>query len=133
MKQARIAEDRGLAPCSAHLETRQHTHNTLVIGDITRWTAKGRDTADFGNFCFVTLDELSAALLLDQAPEIVLSPLVADGFDALDVAARLHELGFTGRYRVLAQGLPHVAIVSVEVAHVAPHLDFDVLEIPQTL
>ncbi len=104
--------------------------NTLIVGDISRWTQAGRDTADFDNFFFVTLNDLTLALLHEHAPQIILSPLFADGFDALDVATRLHALGFEGRYRVLARDVPQLEIICNEVAQVAPGLDFDLLDIP---
>ena len=70
---------------------------TLIVGDLARWRKEGRDTDGFGNLTYVELPHLTAELLDEFEPEIILSPLVADQFDASDVALKLQELGFTGR------------------------------------
>lgn len=66
-------------------------------------------------------DRLSSAM-------VVLSPVVGPRFDAIDLAARLEEEGYCGRYIAFAPYLPDHAIVSREVAAVAPGLSFDIVE-----
>lgn len=58
---------------------------------------------------------------------MVLSPLVADGFDVIDIAIRLAELKYTGRYRAIAEDLPNGNMIRKEVRAHAPDLDFDLL------
>lgn len=81
-------------------------------------------------FQFVDISELNADLLSQGAPDIILSPLLADDFDAVDVAAKLIELNFRGRYRAISDDLPNADIIRREVCNFAPQLDFDLLLMP---
>ncbi|MCU0907893.1 MAG: hypothetical protein MUF73_10690 [Rhodobacteraceae bacterium] len=64
-----------------------------------------------------------------EAPQadIVLSPMVGDTFDCLDVAVHLHESGFRGRLHVMAPALPDPAILRREVASLCPGIRVDVV------
>jgi len=104
----------------------------MVIGNLERWAREGRTTQDLGEFVFVELADVTASFILRHAPEIILSPLVGDDFDVLDVARRLHSAGFAGRYRAIAPEVPNVNIIRKEVTAVAPDLDFDVLVMPES-
>ena len=57
----------------------------------------------------------------------VLSPVVAHDFDAVDLAGRLQEAGFRGRYIVYSEDVPDERIIRSEVEHVAPDLAFDII------
>ncbi|MGJ8622403.1 MAG: hypothetical protein ACSHW1_06455 [Yoonia sp.] len=105
--------------------------STLVVGDIARWTEDGRDTGSFGHFHFVKIQDLSEDTLAALLPEVILSPLIADGFDVLDLAVHLRRLGFRGRYRAIATNIPNPAMIRAEVRELAPELDFDLLDIDQ--
>jgi hypothetical protein len=61
----------------------------------------------------------------------VLSPLVGPGFDAVDLAIRLHRSGFQGRYFAFASYLPDAQVVLREVAAVAPGLEIEIIGIGQ--
>ncbi len=78
---------------------------------------------------FCEYQELAAEVLHDIQPTVVLSVLLGPDFDALDLARRLRELGYTGMYRALTAGLPDPALVRAEVANVAPDLDFELFNI----
>ncbi len=103
---------------------------TLVIGDIRRWALSGRNTASFDNFSFCTQHDLTPDLLRNLCPEMILSPLVGDTFDALDIAAILRRLGYKGRYRAITPFIPSAAIVVAEFATIAPAIDFDLFVMP---
>lgn len=107
------------------------TNATLVIGDIARWKAEGRDVRTLKGFHFIDIDQLTADLLDTQQAEIILSPLVASNFDAVDVVSKLIEFGFRGRYRAISESLPDSDIIKTEVQHFAPQIDFDILLMPQ--
>ncbi len=102
----------------------------MVIGNIARWSAEGRATIPSGHVQFSELGELTSAMFDTAAPAIILSPLMGDDFDVMDVAERLSDLGFQGRYRVITQALPDVDMIRSEVRALAPDLDFDLLMIP---
>jgi hypothetical protein len=59
--------------------------------------------------------------------DMVLSPMVGDGFDCLDVAQLLFARGYNGRYRVMAPNLPNPGIIRQEVRTLCPGLDFDIV------
>ena len=84
-------------------------------------------------FQFINISDLSANLVEETDPEIILSPLVADDFDAVDVAEKLVLLGFQGRYRAIAAILPDAELILDEVRGFAPQLDFDLLLLPDTV
>lgn len=97
----------------------------LVVGNLDGWERQGRGVPDLAGFRFARFEDLDAALLDSVRPDMVLSALVTDGHDAVDVARRLAELGFKGRYRALAAALPNLHSVIDEVHEAAPGLDFD--------
>lgn len=103
---------------------------TLIVGDMRRWATDGRDTEGDARFTYTSFSSLSPELMRNVQPEMVLSALVSNDFDAIDLARHLSDLGFQGSYRVIAQRVPDVAIIRAEVALVAPDLDFDVYELP---
>lgn len=103
---------------------------TVVIGDLDRWKTQGRITVDLQDFVFIDLVSLNAEVLDALQPEIILSPLFCHEFDVVDVATRLRELGFKGRYRAIWQTVPNAAIISTEVRGHAPGLDFDIVLVP---
>ena len=102
---------------------------TLVIGDLPRWQAEGRDIAGSDDFAFIARSDLTQVVLDEINPTIILSPLVADSFDALEVAATLAELAYQGKYRVLSGPAANAAMIKAEVQAIAPDLDFDILEL----
>ncbi len=102
---------------------------TLVVGDLEHWIALGRDLPFIENLQFVPFAELSGEIIQSQ-PDIVLSPLSAEGFDAVDVANRLRDLNFTGPYRAIAQRVRDPEIVRQEINDHAPDINFDLLIFP---
>lgn len=106
------------------------SRNTLVVGDLARWEAEGRMTPPLDDFQFVEIKSLTAEVVQDMEPEIILSPLVADDFDAVDVAAKLIELQYNGKYRAISDDLPDADLIRSEIRSFAPQLDFDLLLMP---
>jgi hypothetical protein len=74
--------------------------------------------------CFAELDD---RLLRETRPGLVVSPLVGDRFDAVDLATRLVELGYAGPYRAFSGPLPRPGLIRAEVRSAAPGLDFDLV------
>lgn len=62
-----------------------------------------------------------------EAPELILAPLTAPGFDAMDLLARLTDVAFEGRVLVLTPHLPNVPLVRADVTAQAPALNVDVI------
>jgi hypothetical protein len=76
---------------------------------------------------FVQFADLSAEVIEMHQPHVVLSPLVSNGFDCVEVANKLVDSGFDGRYRAFAENLPRPELVKREIGTSFPELDFDVL------
>lgn len=81
------------------------------------------------DLAFLAFHDVSAASLAVLAPDVVLSPLVADGFDCFDLAHALAEAGFRGRYRAAAVYIPDPGLVRREIRASFPDLDFDIIVI----
>ena len=58
---------------------------------------------------------LNRRLLDDVRPDAVIAPLIAEGFDILDVAMVLHQNGFDGTLFVLSRPLPRADLVMAEI------------------
>lgn len=74
---------------------------------------------------FVQLDDLDQVLLVQLEPWLVLSPLIFDRYDVIDLAQVLVALDYQGQYRAVCSHLPQPDLVREEVARYAPGLDFD--------
>ncbi len=72
---------------------------------------------------------LAPQLLLEQRPEVVLSPLLAPDFDILDVVDRLVRIGFSGRLVAVAGCLPDAGAVQHEVRQQCAQFRFDLVEL----
>lgn len=104
---------------------------TLIVGDAAAWLSAGRSLPDDPGLHYVSYEELSLSLLESLEPDIVLSPLLGEGFDALDVAAALEKFQFKGRFRALCPKLPNPSLVLKEVQNLCPSVDFDLFEIEE--
>lgn len=101
----------------------------LVVDDHSNWRRSGRHVADISGLHWTDFAHCDAQILVRTQPDVVLSPLFSAQFDAIDLAEKLQDLGYRGRYRALAVGLPKPAIVRREIAAVAPDVDFDIFVI----
>lgn len=102
----------------------------LVIGDLARWQAQGRPTDAFDSFSFTEFGDFDDDMFRRLAPKFIFSPLIGTDFDVIEVAERLQELEFAGRYRVVTEDMPNADMVRAEVHAHAPDIDFDLLIVP---
>lgn len=101
----------------------------LVVGNLTRWRQEGKEVPRLTGFLFSSYSDVSLDFLRFHAPDLVLSALVGDEYDAVDLARLLSDYAYTGRYRALTTGLPNPAAVLREVRLAAPGLDFDLFDL----
>ncbi|PYE86112.1 hypothetical protein [Pseudoroseicyclus aestuarii] len=73
--------------------------------------------------------QLDSALIERLDPSVVVSLLVLDKTDAVEIAARLHSIGYRGRYRILMGGVPDRSLIRAELAAVAPGLTIELLDL----
>ncbi|MFO8126342.1 hypothetical protein [Yoonia sp.] len=111
-------------------EEYKSTRAILVIGDLARWQAQGRPTTAFDRCSFTEFGDFDDDMLHRIQPEFIFSPLIGADFDAIEVAERLQELRFAGRYRVITEDMPNTNMVRAEVHAHAPDIDFDLLIVP---
>jgi hypothetical protein len=102
-------------------------NRTLVVGDMARWSAAGQLERASESVRFIGLEFLTPEMVDGFAPDLVLSPLFAGSFDALDVARRLSDVGFKGRYRAITDTIPNIEMIRREVIEQSRGLDFDIL------
>jgi hypothetical protein len=104
----------------------------LVIGELDQWQASGRLRGVPAGCAYLDITQLNPFTLHRHAPDLVLSPLLSGGFDAVDVAEKLNAARFRGMYRVVADNLPDADIIRGDIRAAAPDLDFDLLVLPRT-
>lgn len=104
----------------------------LVVGDLRGWQRAGRPAPDLKGFHFADFSDVTAEMLAETQPDVVISALFAADFDVLDLARRLLDLGFKGRYRALSASLPNPSVIRSEVAAAAPGIDFDLFVFDET-
>lgn len=70
---------------------------------------------------------LHAALARAPLATEVISPLMSEHFDAMDLAVELNSAGFTGTYTVVVPPLPRPDIILQELAQIAPNMHINIL------
>jgi len=70
---------------------------------------------------------LHAALACAPGADFVVSPLVGEDFDAMDVAHELQRAGYRGRYVVVTPALPNPAIIRNEIRQACPGLTIELI------
>lgn len=107
-------------------------HRFLYIGQthhlpgVLRQLAKGSAHA-------TTLDDLDALVMLRTGPDVVLSPLLCESHDILDVARALKTLGYHGALIAVTRNLPRFSVVKNEVREIWTAGDFQIIETDQFL
>lgn len=97
----------------------------LVVGHIPDRTSLPR----IPGFHFRPYLAVNRQLLLQLQPDVVLSALISQQFDAVDLARLLADSGYTGRYRAVTEPLPNRRAVVSEVRATVPGVDFDLFVI----
>ena len=100
--------------------------SVLVVGDPGRWQKQG-NPLPHGGMAFISFEEVTEAMLDRYNPTLVISPILAPSFDCIELSLLLHNIGFTGKYRAMAQDLPKPELVVREVSQMCPRLDFDIV------
>lgn len=92
---------------------------TLVIGLSPDQLDHGDAPMKSLTYDFLSFDDLSCGVDLTAQ---VISPLMADRFDAGDVVAALHQRGYTGELIVVTPPLPRPEMVQRELSQIAPDM-----------
>lgn len=97
----------------------------IAVGDPEEWQRQGHDLPP-QNLVFVNFEDLSEATLERFRPTVILSPVLAIGYDCIEVTLRLRNLGYKGVYRAVAQNMPRPELIEREVSQLYPELNFKI-------
>lgn len=98
----------------------------LTVGEVTRWLEEGEVLPQHAQLAFADIWDVTPQLLTSLSPALVLAPLLSRSFDCVDLAARLYDAHYQGRYRIMAPQLPKPDLVLAEIRSLFPGLDVDV-------
>ena len=104
---------------------RKGSERVLFVGDVTQLLAAHPDLPNGPDSVFASFADLGADLFHDADPDVVVSPLLGERFDAIELAELLDTLGFEGRYVVVAPALPRPDIIKRDIVGAAPGLDIE--------
>ncbi|AZQ67507.1 hypothetical protein EF888_10415 [Silicimonas algicola] len=98
----------------------------IAVGEPVEWSQAGNALPGAG-VAFVSIEEVTEALIALHAPTVVFSPVVARRFDCIDLAMRLSQIGYLGPYRAIAKDLPRPDLIEREVRQAFPNIDFAIV------
>ncbi len=101
--------------------------SVVAVGNRREWDQSGNQPPDATGIAFVSFEDISHSFFEDRRPSVIFSPVLARGFDCIDLAVLLHRLGFTGSYRAISRDLPNPTVIEAEVRAVCPNLDFKIM------
>lgn len=101
--------------------------SVLVIGNLGPWLKPDNTLPMIKDSIFCLYTDLTAEFLNKHQPDMILSPIVASQFDIFELAGKLHNLHFSGRFRGICGPLPNLKIIIAEVSEQCPDLDFDLI------
>lgn len=111
----------------AYYSGRQEKVAVLAVGTPSEWERLGQTRPVSGKMAFVGFHDVSSELIERLKPGAIVSPLLAKGFDCIDLSQLLHNLNFGGAYRAIAHDLPNPKLVESEIAQLCPRLDFEIV------
>jgi len=120
--------DTDMLSVSIHSDPEQRDVAVMAVGDSVESYSRTFDARSL--VAYVAFDELSRDLLRRLSPKKVISPLLANRFDAIDLAQMLVSLGFSGQYVAIASTLPDPSLVQRDIRSLCPTLDFSIIEAP---
>ncbi len=115
------SEDK-LADCTVAPDGRGAEPRLLAVGEPRSLQLSASGIPRDANVIFAHFANLSRAHILAVRPDVVLSPLVSEGFDCLELAIMLHAWRFGGEFWIAATRLPRPSVVLNEIRNSCPGL-----------
>lgn len=100
----------------------------LAVGDPDEWCDHGNPLPSGGQISFLAFHELTSDALAHYQPSIIYSPVLANGFDCIEMAVLLGDLGFDGIYRAYASDLPKPEVIEREVRQFCQKFTFEITQ-----
>ena len=99
----------------------------MTIGDASHWV-EGANLVDAEHrIIYLNFTEVTPEIVMAVGPTMVMSPLLSNSFDCIDLACVLQEAGFRGKYRALTRSIPNPRLVRREIKEICPEIDFDLV------
>lgn len=105
--------------------SRNRQVTVLAVGDPEEWRRQGHVLPD-EKLAFLAFEELTEETMQHYSPSVIFSPVLAHGFDCIELTLLLRNLSYKGAYRAVAQDLPKPALIEREVSQLYPALDFKI-------
>lgn len=99
----------------------------LAVGDTMQSDDNALKFPEFEKISYVGFLDVTSETLDRINPALILSPLLCNSFDCLELALRLQQLGYRGKYRVVAPTLTNPKMVKTEIKSQAPDVDFEIV------
>jgi len=100
----------------------------LAVGEAGEWTKQRTlPFPDGYGVIYTSFEEVPRHVGKPGGPLLVISPILALGFDCIDLAQLLCRLNFPGAYRAVAEALPNPGMIRREIRDLCPKLDFDII------
>ena len=101
----------------------------VAVGDVEEWENQGNSLPVSGDITFMAFEDLDESSLAIHQPEVIYSPVLARNFDCIEMAMLLQNLGFSGTYRAVGQGLPKPELIEREVRQITRWLKFEIVQV----
>jgi len=124
-----IAQNTGLRPVPPPPVTLRAAKTVLVVEAPGALRMLG-DAPSQQGVVMTQFRMLNAGMLARVRPDAVIGPLIADGWDSLDLGIALEEMGCRGTFYILTRALPRTELVLREVRACCPGLTIRVIETP---
>ena len=95
----------------------------LAVGDLDAVKAAPFTQA---SIVLTGISDITPALLCTVRPDVVVSSLITRHFDCVELAERLLECRYEGRYCIIAEGIPRPDLVRAELQAHFPALEVQV-------
>lgn len=105
--------------------SKEQQSTILAVGDPDEWQHQFQSLPQ-ENLAFLAFREVTEAALEEFSPAVIISPVLAKGFDCIELTLLLRNLGYKGAYRALAQDMPKPALIEREVMQLYPDLNFKI-------
>ncbi|MDA5094835.1 hypothetical protein O2N63_12140 [Aliiroseovarius sp. KMU-50] len=99
----------------------------LAVGDVVPDTDRTTKFPESEKIQYLKISDINAEVLRWRRPLMIISPLMCNSFDSLELAVKLQELGYTGKFRVLAPNVANPNMILKEIASQAPSIDIEIM------
>jgi hypothetical protein len=105
--------------------TEQGRATVLAVGDSEEWLRQGHELPP-ENVVFVAFGDLSEGTLARFRPTVIVSPVLANEYDCIELTLLLRNVGYKGIYRAVGHNMPRPELIEREVSQLYPELNFQI-------